>query len=238
MTMITNFRHQTTIPLYHSGDCSILALTPDGSLYIEEYYEENYIAQHQIRNNKIVQSIDEDAGQRDIVPFKLPDSLIIPHRPLKHPLNFQGLRFRGLREEEQIQDWLQPLSVMEKMPLLSALAWSLPAMMLLGIAESAVLAEVQINGTALLCRRLRLAYALQRRLDEAGIPYDYDTRIIYLLHHYSEEIEISLHQGMMFAGIALQRPMDLLYDGSRLILADGAGENTKSRVIIWEKAGD
>jgi hypothetical protein len=235
MPMITEFIHQNTLELHHQGDCSILGLAPDEMLYIEEFYDE-YIAQHQIHQQKIISSIDEDAGQRDIVPFKLPEKSIIPNHPSKHPLNYRGVRLRGLREAEHLQDWILPLSVMEKVPLLAALGWALPPMMLLGIAESHVLAQCQIGESWLLCRRLRLAYAHERRLDDDGLPYDYDSREIYLLHQYAEDENPVLHEALSFAGIVLQKPMDLLYSDGKLILADGAVKTYKSRLIWWEKS--
>src|SRR5690349_9770854 len=123
--MITTFKHQTTIPLFHQGDCHILALSSETSVYVEEFYDEGYVAQHHIINGAIIASIDEDEGQRDIVPFKLPDNGILPDRPGKHPLNYSGLRVRGLREEEHLQDWIIPLSLLQKMPLLTTLNWAI-----------------------------------------------------------------------------------------------------------------
>jgi hypothetical protein len=236
--MITEFKQQTTISLFHQGDCSILGLSPDGSLYAEEFYDENFIAQYHIRNRRIIATIDEDAGQRDIVPFSLPDGAILPDRPPKHPLNYRGLRYRGLREEDHLQDWIMPLHLMEKMPLLSALSWGLPPMLLLGIAESQVLSQAQLDEEWLVCRRLLLAFALpERRYDDTGLAYDYDSRAVYLLHSYSEESIPSLHESLHFGGEVLQRPMDILCHDSQLILADGGDIGRKSRLLLWEKEG-
>lgn len=234
--MITKFKQQTTIPLYHQGDCNILGLAPDGSLFAEEFYDGDFIAQYHISNGTIIAALDEDAGERDIVPFELPLGTIFPDRPTKHALNYRGLRYRGLREAESIQEWLLPLTIMEKMPLLAALEWSLSPMLLLGIVESQVLSQAQIESECLLCRRIRLAFALpERHYDEAGLPYDYDSRAIYLLHTYTEDMTQVLHESLRFTGEKLQRPMDILYHDSRLILADGGDEGRNSRLLLWEK---
>jgi hypothetical protein len=234
--MITEFKHHSTIPLYHQGDCSILALAADGNLYAEEFYDESFIAQYHIHNGAVITAIDEDAGQRDIVPFHLPDGAIFPDRPSNHALNYRGLRYRGLREEDHLHDWIIPLTVVEKMPLLAALGWNLPPMMLLGIVESQVLSQAQIEEECLLCRRLRLAFALpERHYDETGLAYDYDSRIVHLLHTYTEEITQILHKSLSFAGEKLQRPMDILYHDSRLILAEGGEIGHNSRLVLWEK---
>jgi hypothetical protein len=236
LTMITTFKHQTTIPLFHQGDCSILALSSDTSFYVEEFYDDGFIAQHHIQNGSIIASRDEDAGQRDIVPFMLPANGISPDRPSKHPLNSSGLRFRGLREEEHLQDWIIPLSLAEKMPLLTALNWVVSPMLILGIAESKVLSQTRLDGEWLVCRRIQLAFALpEARYDELGLAYDYDSRAIHLLHTYTEDVTKSLHESLSFAGEKLQCPMDILYHDSRLILADAAADGSNNRLILWEK---
>lgn len=233
--MITKFKHQATIPLSHQGDCHILGLSPDERLFIEEFYAEEYIAQYEILKHEILHSVDEDAVGENFVPIKLAPNLIIPDRPAKHPLNYSIQRFRGLREAEQIAEWLQPLSIAEKIDLLKALNWSLPPMMLLGIAESQVLAQAKIGESSFICRRLRLAYALERRLDALGLAYDYDSREIYLLHAYDADSPATpLHESLSFGGIALQRPMDLLYHNQQLFVSEGGTENTKSRVLIFD----
>jgi hypothetical protein len=236
LTMITTFKHQTTIPLRYQGDCSILALSSDTSFYVEEFYDDGFIAQHHIQNGAIIASRDENAGERDIVPFTLPENGILPDRPSKHPVNSSGLRFRGLREAEHLQDWIIPLSLAEKMPLLSALNWAISPMLILGIAESKVLSQAPIHEEWLVCRRIQIAFALpELRYDEFGLAYDYDSRPLHLLHPYTEDVTESLHASLRFAGEKLQRPMDILYHDSRLILADAAADGNNSRLILWEK---
>ena len=63
--------------------------------------------------------------------------------------------------------------------------------MLLGVAESYVLAKPNSTpGSVFVCRRLRLAVALpETRLDEDNQPYDYETHVIYLAHFYDCEQE-------------------------------------------------
>ncbi len=59
-------------------------------------------------------------------------------------LNFAGPRHRGMRAPERTLDLVRPLSIQEKMALIDRFRLDVPPPLLLGIAESYVLAETPI----------------------------------------------------------------------------------------------
>ncbi len=234
--------HRRTLPLSHSGDCGLIGIASDGTIYADEVYGENgWVAQHALRpDGTLVQSIDEQAGAAgDIEPLDLPPEIVKPRSGWQTmALNFAGPRHRGLREPERTLDLVQPLGIQEKMALVDRLKLDILPPLLLGIAESYVLAETEIVRPNLyfVCRRLRIAVALpETRLDEAGQPYDYDTLAIYLAHFYdrSEELRFLDCFGDL-TSVPLQRPMDCLRVGNLLYIADGGEADRLSAIHVWQ----
>ncbi|MDQ7036891.1 MAG: hypothetical protein Q9P01_19265 [Anaerolineae bacterium] len=171
--------------------------------------------------------------------LSIPDNMVKPYAPFQHPLNYSGGRYRGLREADRVAQWIQPLTIMEKMPLIQALKLTLPPMLLLGIAESRVLSEAQLSDSqSIVCRRVRIAYALpQAQIDANGLPYDYESRLLYLAHTYDTETEaapsiVTALQG--FDSMILQHPIDCIVQGSQLVLADASDGTNKCRILIFE----
>lgn len=91
----------TTLPLKYHGDCSLIGVTPNGTIYAEEVYgDEGWIAQHELRQDgTLVRSADENNGsQSDVQPLTLPAELTKPKTGWHTMgLNFAGPRHRGLR---------------------------------------------------------------------------------------------------------------------------------------------
>ena len=170
-----------TLELAHNGDCYLLGMSPDNTIFVEEVYgPDDWLAQHAFTlDGQQLQSVDEDDGLRaNLVPLTLPNDLIRPQScHHTHRLNFSGSpRWRGLREYERVGDLMRPLSVPTRMTLGQRFGIAPP--MLLGITESRVLAEALMTPPDLyfVCRRIRIAYALsQPQFDADHQPFDYDS---------------------------------------------------------------
>jgi hypothetical protein len=157
--------------------------------------------------------------------------------PPDHPLNYKGARYRGLREEDRIQDVVQPLSIAEKMQLLPHLSIAVSPMALLGIAEIAVLAETPITSSETwVCLRLRIAYALaEAQYDANRLRYDYDTTLLHTLYRYNQDDEFS-PQNLITSldGIEVQKPMDCFLVNNYFFVAEGGTIEHNSQVHIWK----
>lgn len=235
--------HITSLELTHNGDCHLLGISPDMTLYIEEVYgADGWLAQHALNlDGQVQQSVNEEDDQTaDFVPLTLPADLV-QAQPAQRTrrLNFSGPRLRGLREEERIQALVRPLTVPTRLKLAQQLDIAAP--MLLGIAASYVMAEAMLTPPDhyLVCRRLRIAYAMsQPALDEDHQPYDYDTLTRYVAHLYdTASHDVAVETEVAFAGLPgvdLQRPMDCLIFNQYLIIADGGQGARHSRIHIWQ----
>src|SRR5690606_21763415 len=71
---------QRTLTLDHDGDCSLLGMSADGTVYVEEIYGDGWLAQHAFAaDGTRVASIDEDEGRRDdLRPLALPPDILRP----------------------------------------------------------------------------------------------------------------------------------------------------------------
>ena len=241
--MIAQLDYLMTLPLRHDGDCSLLGVTTDGSVYVEEMYGDGWLAQHAFApDGRLLATVDEDSGtNHDPEPLALPADLATP-QPGWHTVtfNFAGPRHRGLREPERMADVVQPISIQDKMALVGAYRLPTTPPMLLGLAESFVLAEAPLHPPDLfvVCRRIRLAYALPSpRADADNSPYDYDTFVLYLAHvvdRTREPTGLIPDTEMSLPGATLQRPMDCLVHAGRLYVADGGGEARPACVHVWQ----
>jgi hypothetical protein len=232
--------YQNTIPLRHDGDCKILGITPQMALYVEEIYgDDDWLAQYSLTlDNHITRLADEDHGENTrFSRLTLPADLIRP-APIttSAALNFTGPRQRGLREPERIHEIVRPLTIATRMQVIQQLGLDLLPPMLLGIAESMVIAEALIP-PMLVCRRLRLDYALTTpQRDSSGQPYVYDTLVLHVAHVYETD-EIELPPETVFAGlpgVTLLRPMDCLVYNDTLIVADGGTSQHNSQIHVWQ----
>lgn len=237
---VKDLQHSHDISLRYRGDCALMGVTPAGDIYAEELYDETWLAQYHItQSGDIAKSADEQSGQQALHPIELPPVAITPQSaPLNHPLNFRGLRQRGLRAEDRVSEWLQPLPIMQKMPLIERLGLNIPPPLLLGIAESIVTSQTALTDELhLVCRRLRLAHALpQPTTDANGLPYDYDTVTLHIAHTFAPQTSAApaLEECLgKFGGVALMRPLDCLHVNNRLIIADASSGKQNSRILVW-----
>ncbi len=231
-----------TVSLRHGGDCNLIGVTPDLTVYVEEVYGEGWLAQHAISlNGEFLQSIDEDEGrQTHSAALVLPDNGERPQTAWHTmKLNFAGPRHRGLRGADRLLDLVRGLSIQEKMSAIEHLRLDVPPPLLFGLAESYVLAEAPVDEPHLyiICRRMRLAYGLaQEQTDSDGQPYDYDTRVVYAAHFYdrSQELDPPLDMALNgLPGASLHRPMDCQIAGGCLFVADGGGDARLNALHIW-----
>lgn len=241
--MKVSFEYITSIPLAHSGDCSLIGVTSDQTIYAEEIYgDEEWLAQHALKPDRtVVASSDENAGlNHHFEMLRLPNNLA-RSQPCKHTiaLNFGGARHRGLREPERIAELVRPLTIQAKITLIEHLRLNIMPPMLLGIAESYVLAEAPLPtpDTFMVCRRLRLACGLpQPKYDADHQPYDYDTLVLYITHDYNPRIDDEIPPERALAGlpgIRLQRPMDCIVYDQHLFIADGGTTEQVSAIHLW-----
>ena len=233
------FHHHLTIPLPHHGDCSLLGVTPEGHIYVEEIYaDDGWLAQHQYApDGKLVQSVDELEGRNtDVQPLELPADLVKPKTGWHTmALNFAGPRHRGMRVNERLAEMVQPLSIADKMALSQRL--KLQPMQLVGVAESYVLAEAELvhPNLFLACRRIRFAFALiDERRDHDNEPYDYDTHVLYAMHLFDLTLDEERPLNNLLDDLpGLFRPMDCLLLGDRLYIAEGGSADRASSVQVW-----
>jgi hypothetical protein len=235
--------YKTTIDLAHPGECSLLGFTPDGTIFVEETYgEDGWVAQHALTlDGAVVTSVDELGGEREIAPLTMPPDAIKPATAWSSmALNFGGGRHRGLRAPERIADLVQPLTLADKMAVIARLKLDLVPPSLLGVAESYALAEARLQPPSLflVCRRIRLAYALPAaQIDPDGLPYDYDTLILHVAHLYDQTWDETPSLPALldtFDGARLHRPMDCLMAGDTLLIADGGADERLSAVHVWQ----
>lgn len=232
--------HMTTLTLKHHGDCSLIGVTPDRTIYAEEVYgDAGWVAQHRLAfDGSISASVDEGDGAGDLQPLALPENIVKPRTGWQTmPLNFAGARHRGMREAERTLDMVQTLSIEEKMLLVERLKLDILPPQLLGIADSYVLAEAQVIRPALyfVCRRIRLVIALpEARLDDEGLPYDYDTCVMYVAHFYDSAEELRFRDCLAdLSAVPLRRPMDCLLMDDLLFIADGGDSDRPSAIHVW-----
>lgn len=240
----------TTLRFKHKGDCTLLGVSPEHVIYVEEIYgEDSWVAQHAVGlDGQFIASVDEDYGNSaGIVTLHLPDDLARPQPGEKAiGLNFVGPRHRGLREPERVRDVVHPLSMQMKMQLVNRLGMTILPPTILGLAESYVLSEAQLVPPDLfvVCRRVRIAYALPEvKQDENNQPYDYDTIELYIAHLYDRETQDEVLAEDALTGlpdVRLIRPMDCLVCDGRLFVADGGAADVESAVHVWqiESSGD
>ena len=231
-----------SILLHHNGDCRLLGVSPTLALYVEEIFgDDDQLAQHTLSlDGKVLHSVDESINPAsDFIPLTLPADVVRPS-PIRHAsrLNFSGPRQLGLRDLERITDVVRTLEVPTRIRLAQQI--NIPMPLILGVAESRVLAEALLTppDTYLVCRRLRIAHALpepQRDTDQQW--YDYDTLAVYTAHLYNPVLnDVELPPDAVFAGlpgVRLVRPMDCIMCHEHVFIADGGDADRPSRIHIW-----
>jgi hypothetical protein len=244
------FYYRQSFPLLHAGDCALLGVDRDLTIYTEEIYDEiGYMAQTAIRFSGDKLAVVDEGDDDSFVPLKVPESCTRSHSAWQTiTLNFAGARHRGLREADRAADLVQPLTNPDKLVLAMHLGNGIQSPQILGIAESYVLAEARLASTLyFVCRRLRIAYALpQPAQDSEGLRYDYDTQSVYLAHGLDlhDQTETSLESLLTgLPEVKLFRPMDCILCRDHLFIADGGSAQTPdqaerlSHIHVWQIEG-
>jgi len=244
MNLPFGLRVKREFSLAHAGDCTLLGVTPDGVVYVEELYGDGaWLAQHIIGADGHMTSSDEKHGSNiPISPIRLSPETLKPSRVWQTMwLNFSGARHRGLREADRVDAVVKPISIAEKVMLAQRLQLPVAAPAVLGLAESYVLAEADVirKEWMVVCRRLRFAYALPTTaIDDEGLPYDYDTRVLHVVHavQRGEEEKAAAAWKDGLPNIEFYRPMDCEIVGDHLYIADAGDESARrvSRVVVIE----
>jgi len=234
--------HCARLTLAHHGDCGLLGIAPGPVVYVEEFYgEDGWLAQRALHlDGAVTAEMDEAHGARaGAPPLELPADLIRP-ASVNHTrsLNFSGPRWRGMRAEERIDDMVFPLPVAAKIALAQRVQLDVPPPLLLGIAESRALAETPLAPDCwLVCRRLRLAYALpQPRRADDGALYDYDSCVLHLAHFWTPDDGGELLTDAALAGLPgadLRRPLDCLAAYGYVLVADGGTPDQLAALHVW-----
>lgn len=242
-TVVPPLTYLHSLPLRHPGDCNLLGVTPDMIIYVEETYgAEGWVAQHALKTDgTMLDTVDEEGGRlTDLQPLELPESIQRPRsgwHTMK--LNFGGARHRGMSAVERISDIVHPLSPPEKTLLIDHFDLAIMPPLLLGLAESYVLAEAQLvqPDVYVVCRRLRAAYRLSEpQHDEDKQLYDYDSSILHVahIHHNSQHAQPPLGEMLQsLPGTVLKRPMDCLIAQKHLFIAEGGHGDEPSQLHIW-----
>jgi hypothetical protein len=226
--------YKETFFLNYSEDCALVGVSPTGLIVVDLMTELHTIRQIRTPNGMI--TAEGDAN------LPLPPDLIRPAPvSLDHPANYRGARLRGVRAQDRIDDLVLPLAMPEKMNLVRQLKLNIIPPLLLGLAESTVLSTACLPGRdlTLICRRVRLAYALSApRTDENGVAYDYDTHTCYLVHAYAPGDDRPLSDLLSgLPGADLRHPSDVVVAGDWLVIADPALGTGNSQLHVWSLAG-
>jgi hypothetical protein len=244
------FHHRKSFPLFHTGDCAILGVDKEFTIYAEEMYGEiGYVAQAAIRfSGDIIATVDEQ-NDDGIEPLEVPKDCAKPHSAWQTmALNFAGARHRGLREADRTTDLVKPLTLADKIALTQRIRHTIQPTQILGIAESYVLTEARLSPTSyFVCRRLRIAYALSQLAHGAdGLGYDYDTFPLYLAHGVDLQAQTEPSLEMLLADlpdVALFRPMDCILCRDHLFIAEGGSAKSPdqpgrlSQIHVWTIQG-
>ena len=233
--------YQSLHLLPRNGQCSLLGVGANGTVFIEIFYDDAWIAWYGLRaDGSITMNDDEQSGSNP--QFQLPTAEIKatpePVSP-SHPLNFSGPRLRGDRQSERVADLVYPLDVATKIRCIETFKLPLTPMQLLGIAESTVLSMATLNsdGLQVVCRRIRLTYTLPAALtDTNGEPYDYDTISICCAHLYhpdenQEFVSDSLFDGL--PGPSLTEPTDCMVTARQLLITKSSGDDEPCQLYVW-----
>ena len=241
---IPNLTYKVTISLQYNQDCNLLGVTPDFDIYVEEVYSADaWIAQHHYNlEGEQIESVDEDYGNaQSVSPIVLPSTLVRP-KPGWHmmDLNFAGSRHRGMRGPERIVETVRSLSLQTKMAIVERFNLDIPPPMILGLAESYVISEIELVRPSFyfVCRRIRIAYSLPEvKYDDHNEPYDYETLVIYLAHYHDKNrgFEVPFEDLLdVLPSVRLNRPMDCVMVNNHLFIADSGGEDGTNAIHVWE----
>lgn len=211
------------------GEAALLGVTPAGVVYVEAYSDDQDEAAvwRVSANDEPVHAPLTDLPQRFISPVR---------HDAAEMLHFVGARWRGLRDEDRVASLVQPLSIAAKMTLIARLSLDVMPPMLLGVLESRVRSVCEVADALLVCRTVRLALALpDKRLDEYGAPYDYDSLALNIFHPFDAA---TLDAPELVDCIEYTRAMQLVYPldcvahDEYVYILDAVGQDESAGLVI------
>jgi len=223
------------IDLHHNGQCYLLGIAPDGTCWVEEFYSDQWAAQHIITaDGTIAHSTDENHGRSRLVslPFHgqhLPDPAPNPFPALDYDTQAPEC---GNRAADRIDGLCYPLDVSDKMRLSDTLALDVPAPNIIGLSRSRVLGVAPLpDGTALIAREL--AFPCVLIAPEADYNYTTHTRHILQRVPPADDL-LDLSRFIRMEG--LRCPVGCAVAGDRLIVADAGGPDALNRILVYSLA--
>ena len=230
--------HLCTIPLQYTGICHILAVTDQQTIIVEEYYANHFVAQHHIEPpDRFIITTDEKHGQSCLVPIPTPAGSAVP--PTTNPIpkleHRTGAPQHGIRADDRIDSLVYPLTMSDKIRLAEQVPVPAPPPMLIGLSESRVLSNLTLpNDHRLICRHLRLAYALMtEKTLPSGQRINYNTVTIHRLQFLPDDESFTpLTLTGLYTDEHLHRPTQCMRHGDRIYIADSGGDQP-NRVHIY-----
>ncbi len=226
---------QFQIDLHHNGQCHLLGVAPDGTCWVEEFYDDQWAAQHIIAaDGTVAHSTDEDYGRAQLVPLPFHGQ----HLPDPAPNPFPALDYdtqapeHGNRAADRIDGLCYPLDVSDKMQLSDILALDVPTPTIIGLSRSRVLGVASLTDeTALIARELAFPCVLLAPEPD----YNYTTHTRYILQRVPPADDLLNLNGLVRAK-GLRRPVGCAIAGDRLIVADAGGPDTLNRILVYSLA--
>ncbi|RMG75978.1 MAG: hypothetical protein D6711_05275 [Chloroflexi bacterium] len=213
---------KNTYILQQMSHYALLGAGEQGEIYLEAFNNDDDPTYLKIIKDTPV-PITEHPRQLTYTPTRSPQTKL---------LNYRGARWRGIQATERIRDTVIPLTISEKMHLISHFQLKISPPQIIGIAESYVLSDVALipDQVYLVCRRLRIAYGLiQPKTDDTNQLYDYDTILLHIAQIYDLADDLTLeHLDNRLWDIPVLNPLDCLRYQNNVILLDGY------QVHIWE----
>jgi hypothetical protein len=217
------------IGLPNTGNCEIIGLDSDGTQYVEEFYDEEWLAQHIISpDGSIIETRDEGFGHRVIQPITIPRDAKIAD----FTSNFRGLTYdtgaplTGNGADDHIHALVYPIAMPDRIRLADALKLNAPPFSIIGLSLSRVTWVSPLPDEQwLVCRTLGIAHTLM------DSPTDYATEICYLLQQRSTSDDLLNVDTLPITG--LNRPQQAVWRDGKLYIADSGGPDQPNRILIY-----
>ncbi|MFW5709256.1 MAG: hypothetical protein ACOCX5_03445, partial [Chloroflexota bacterium] len=115
-------QYRNTITLEYGGMCSLLGVSPDGTIFVDQYPDDTGdVVRLALHDDGVIQRRYDETQPQPGAYFDLPDGAVSP-RSASHtrPINYSGPRLRGLRATDRIAELAQSLTIAEKMRILES----------------------------------------------------------------------------------------------------------------------
>lgn len=221
-----------TIPLDFDAPAEVLGIAPDGTLYVEEFYDDTWIRQH-IIGPGLQRHDTRDEQSPGFRPLNIPAELTRTSSTFP-PLTFDTGAFpQGNRVDSRVDDLVYPLDIAQKMALSERLGLQIPPPLLIGLLRSHIHSVTDFDETTIIiCRRITVACALaspETALD--GTLLTYTSASLQVLQHINRHSppDVTSLDGEIHAQ-GLTHPLQALYHQQRLYVVN-QGQPTSIRIF-------